>query len=147
MRDKRWLKVLKFDGVLFPLFFVSFSSDSSSLLLLIKVWNPHVMDTDEWCDLEFSIWFLQTGHPVGWWLSTLSSCSQWRLHPIAPSTLGPSSCLSMWRVHGKAAERSWYPVAVPDLNSLRCQHVWTSSLPLPTSFSVTFCLLHFLVEQ
>lgn len=72
MRDKRWLEVSKFDGVPFQLFFVSFSSDSSSLLLsllLIKIWNPHVMDTDEWRDLEFLIWFLQIGRPMGWWLS------------------------------------------------------------------------------
>lgn len=58
MRDKRWLEILKFDGVPFQLSFVSFSSDSSFLLLsllLIKVWNPHVKDTDEWHDLEFLI--------------------------------------------------------------------------------------------
>lgn len=73
MHGKRWLEVLKFDGVSFKLFFVFFCSDSSSLLLsllLIVVGNSHVMDSDEWQGMEFLIRFLQIGHPMGWWLST-----------------------------------------------------------------------------
>lgn len=150
MRDKRWLEVSKFDGVPFQLFFVSFSSDSSSLLLsllLIKVWNPHVMDTDEWRDLEFLIWFLQIGCPMGWWLC---------LHFLVAASEGrtlwhhlPGGLLPALACEGYMAG-SWtelIPCYHTWLENLEMSAVWTSSLSFPTSFLVTFCLLHFQVEQ
>lgn len=82
MHGKSWLQVWKSDGVTFQLFFVSFSLPdlSSSLLLLLllnEVWSPHTMDTDEWREMGLLICFPLVGCPVSWWLSTLSSCSQW----------------------------------------------------------------------